>query len=247
MLLNNITMSIYKLSFYHIGDTVVFKIGLDNQAEQFEICSSNYNPELYVSLFDGYEQKEKDGSIVKIKLKTLMNLITIISKGDIVIQYFIKSNSFNDNIFGKITHIFLKSLKKYCKNGYIKINLYNIYKVVYDNFTDKIEFKNIFYDDIVNIGNLNDKYQIILSTKRLFDLVISYKSLYKIIYSKINRLNIDILDIMKNDIYLCNYIKSISNVKIKLIIDELNDIEFTNKNEIKYFFIHFYCDYDKNT
>ncbi len=78
MLLTNITMIIYRLSFHHNGDNVVFTIGLDNQFEQFEICSSNYNAELYVSLFDGYVQKEKDGSIVKIKLKTLITLVEMI-------------------------------------------------------------------------------------------------------------------------------------------------------------------------
>ena len=87
----------------------------------------------------------------------------MIFNNDLVSEYVLFSPSIKNNVIGKITSIFLETLNARYKDGYIKINIYHIYKVMYDNFTNKIEFKNIFYDDIVNIGNLNDKYQIILS------------------------------------------------------------------------------------
>ena len=51
---------------------------------------------------------------------------------------------------------------------------------------------------------------------------------------KIKKNNIDILTILNNDIYFIDN----NNIDIKIIVEELYDIEFTTKNEIKYFFVN---------
>jgi hypothetical protein len=226
-------MQIYTLIFSNNADCK-FKIGSDYISEQIDINISDYNMEVFVSplLNNGNQNNVVN---IKIKLKTLINIINcIINLDNESIVYFLDSQSIKENIIGELTNDIFKKIKDQINSQYIKIYLYNIHKIYYDNFSEKIIFKYIFSNNEININNLYDNYKIIISTIRLFNYVISYKTLCNIVNKKLNKNNIDILTILNNDIYFIDN----NNIDIKIIVEELYDIEFTTKNEIKYFFVN---------
>ena len=147
-----------------------------------------------------------------------------------------------ENIFGTITLNIIKYIYSKIRIGYIKIVLYNIYKVSYSYFDKDIKFKHIFYDDDL-IMNITDKplkkYKIILQTTRIFDLVVNYDTLHNIIHQKIMKNNsIKIYDIIQNDINLSKIYNTFNDNEKSVLIEDLLNIQF-EKNEVKYFFIHF--------
>ena len=229
-------MQIYTLSFSNNADCK-FKIGSDYISEQIDINISDYNMEVFVSpLFNNGNQNNVVNHRIfnfKIKLKTLINIIKCIFNNKSIV-YLLNSQSIKENIIGELTNDIFKKIRDQINSQYIKIYLYNIHKIYYDNFSEKIIFKYIFSNNEINTNNLYDNYKIIISTIRLFNYVISYKTLYNIVNKKLNKNNIDILTILNNDIYFIDN----NNIDIKIIVEELYDIEFTTKNEIKYFFVN---------
>jgi hypothetical protein len=232
-------MQIYTLSFSNNADCK-FKISSDYISEQIDINISNYNMEVFVSplLNNGNQNNVVTRNIFnfKIKLKTLIYIINCIIKNidNNLIKFSLDPLSIKENIIGELTNNILNKIKDQINSQYIKIYLYNIHKIYYDNFSEKIIFKYIFSNNEINTNNLYDNYKIIISTIRLFNYVISYKTLCNIVDKKLKKNNIDILTILNNDIYFIDN----NNIDIKIIVEELYDIEFTTKNEIKYFFVN---------
>ena len=260
-------MNIYTLYITHdsnkfkIGlDNVSEQIGLDNVSEQIDISISHYNTEIFVSLFfdSDYDNHTEDrnqnqNSVVnhsklKIKLKTLMYLTSIIKKypnfNDCIYNNIMKSKDINEeNIIGTITPNIINYIKQYIyKNKYIKIVLNNIYKVSYSYFDEDIKFKHIFYDDDLIMNKTDNplkEYNIILQSSRILDLVMKYDTLYNLIHQKIMKNNsIKIYDIIQNDINLSKIYNTFNDNEKSVLIEDLLNIQF-EKNEVKYFFIHF--------
>ncbi len=256
-------MHIYTL--YITDEYDKFKIGLDNVTEQIDINISHYNTEIYVSLFfdsdchnhikDGKQnsivnQLDKTPNSFKIKLKTLMYIISHLNKFDFNVSnkhdvnMMIKKINLNyENIIGKITYCDFIHINQQIQNQYIKIVLHHIYKVSYSYFNETLLFKHIFYSDYVLLNEIIkplNKHKIILSTNRIFDLVMTYDTLYKVIYKNITKNSLmKIYDIINDDIYLFKIYSNFNNDQKRILMEDLENIEF-EKNEIKYFFIHFY-------
>lgn len=129
-------------------------------------------------------------------------------------------------------------IRKIRINNIIKIILHYEYKIFYDIFSNNdLIFKQIFvHNKQHNITNHNCK--ILLSTENNNCIEIAYYTLYLLVEKNNKYSENDINDILQKDIYFMESYKKYDKYKKNILLNDLSNT-MTEKNEIKYYFVHF--------